>query len=109
MGIAWVRGCDSESEKACVGGRLKGSKGCEIDCLGVVKDGDEIRPFPVLGTSEPLKYKFSRATDDYKQKPVADEFQGDYTGQNDFWHTAGWLLLRLCSDRVRGAPQLEGY
>lgn len=23
MGIAWVRGCDSESEKACVGGRLR--------------------------------------------------------------------------------------
>ena len=23
MGIAWVRGCDSESEKTCVGGRLR--------------------------------------------------------------------------------------
>ena len=31
-------------------------RGCEMDCLRMVKDGDqEIGPFPVLGTSEPFE------------------------------------------------------
>lgn len=32
-GDSMGRGCDSESEKACVGGRLRSKT--EIDCLGV--------------------------------------------------------------------------